>query len=322
MPIEVVQPGLSTTVQDRGRSGYYKVGIPPSGALDQFALTAANLLVGNDPGAAALECAYLGPELRFSEPRVLAVTGAELEPKVNGEGRPSWSSFTVEAGDVLTFGHVKRGARMYLAVAGGIDVPVMLSSRSTYTLGALGGYEGRPLSDGDQLSVGPDGAAEAGRSVPEELRPAMPTELEIRVVMGLYDHLLTDAGRETFLEAAWTLTPTADRVGFRYKGDQLEMVKRSQPFGAGSDPSNIVDCPYPIGSIQVPGGVEPIVLHRDAVSGGGYAMIATVISADMDTVAQSAPGSKTRFVPVSLEAALTARRERSQRQASLESALS
>ena len=158
--------------------------------------------------------------------------------------------------------------------------------------------------------------------MPEGLRPAMPTELEIRVVIGLYDHLLTDAGRETFLETAWTLTPTADRVGFRYKGDQLELVKRSQPFGAGSDPSNIVDSPYPIGSIQVPGGVEPIVLHRDAVSGGGYAMIATVISADMDTVAQSAPGSKTRFVPVSLEAALTARRERSQRQASLETALS
>ncbi|MGB0091202.1 MAG: biotin-dependent carboxyltransferase family protein [Solirubrobacteraceae bacterium] len=322
MPIEVVKPGLSTTVQDRGRSGYYNVGIPPSGALDQFALTAANLLVGNDPGAAALECAYLGPELRFTEPRVLAVTGAELEPSVNGEGRPSWSSFEVQAGDVLTFGPVKRGARMYLAVAGGIDVPVMLSSRSTYTLGALGGYEGRPLADGDQLSVGPDSAAEAGRSVPEELRPAMPTELEIRVVMGLYDHLLTDAGRKTFLETAWTLTPTADRIGFRYKGDQLEMVKRSQPFGAGSDPSNIVDSPYPIGSIQVPGGVEPIVLHRDAVSGGGYAMIATVISADMDTVAQSAPGSKTRFVPVSLEAALTARRERSQRRASLETALS
>jgi biotin-dependent carboxylase-like uncharacterized protein len=322
MPIEVVKPGLSTTVQDRGRSGYYNVGIPPSGALDQFALTAANLLVGNDPGAAALECAYLGPELRFTEPRVLAVTGAELEPSVNGERRPSWSSFEVEAGDVLTFGHVKRGARMYLAVAGGIDVPVVLSSRSTYTLGALGGYEGRPLADGDQLSVGPDSAAEAGRSVPEELRPAMPTELEIRVVMGLYDHLLTDAGRETFLETAWTLTPTADRIGFRYKGGQLELVKRSQPFGAGSDPSNIVDSPYPIGSIQVPGGVEPIVLHRDAVSGGGYAMVATVISADMDTVAQSAPGSKTRFVPVSLEAALTARRERSQRQASLETALS
>ena len=132
----------------------------------------------------------------------------------------------------------------------------------------------------------------ADRSVPEGLRPAMPKELEIRVVMGLYDHLLTDSGRATFFETEWTLTPVADRVGFRYKGEKLDLVKRKQPFGAGSDPSNIVDSPYPIGSIQIPGGVEPIVLHRDAVSGGGYAMIATVISADMDTVAAVRAGVK------------------------------
>jgi biotin-dependent carboxylase-like uncharacterized protein len=322
VPIEVVKPGLSTTVQDHGRVGYYNVGIPPSGALDQFSLLAANLLVGNGAEAAGLECAYMGPELRFTEPAVVAVTGGELEPRVNGEPRPSWSSFAVQAGDVLTFGHIRRGARMYLAVAGGIDEPMMLGSRSTYALGALGGHQGRPLAEGDGLAIGPAASGDAGRSVPEELRPAMPTELEIRVVMGLYDHLLTDTGRRTFLETTWTLTPVADRVGFRYKGDELEMVKRTQPFGAGSDPSNIVDSPYPIGSIQVPGGVEPIVLHRDAVSGGGYAMIATVISADMDTVAQSAPGSKTRFVPVDLEAALAARRERSARQGRLEEALS
>lgn len=320
MPIEVVKPGLSTTVQDVGRLGFYNVGIPPSGALDQFSLIAANLLVGNDRGAAALECAYMGPELRFGEPGVVAVTGAELEPRVNGEPREPWSSFAVQAGDVLSFGHVKRGARMYVAVGGGIDVPVTLESRSTYVLGALGGFAGRPLAEGDELALGSASGA-ADRSVPERLRPAMPKELEIRVVMGLYDHLLTDAGRATFFETEWTLTPVADRVGFRYKGEKLDLVKRKQPFGAGSDPSNIVDSPYPIGSIQIPGGVEPIVLHRDAVSGGGYAMIATVISADMDTVAQSAPGSKTRFVPVDLDGALTARAERTRRLQELQTAL-
>jgi biotin-dependent carboxylase-like uncharacterized protein len=320
MPIEVVKPGLSTTVQDVGRLGFYNVGIPPSGALDQFSLIAANLLVGNDRNAAALECAYMGPQLRFGEAAVVAVTGAELEPRVDGEPRDPWSSFSVQAGDVLSFGHVRRGARMYIAVSGGIDVPVTLESRSTYVLGALGGHQGRPLAEGDQLSVGP--AGEAGdRSVPEQLRPAMPKELEIRVVMGLYDHLLTDSGRATFFDTEWTLTPVADRVGFRYKGEKLDLIKRKQPFGAGSDPSNIVDSPYPIGSIQIPGGVEPIVLHRDAVSGGGYAMIATVISADMDTVAQSAPGSKTRFVAVELEDALAARAERSRRLQELEAAL-
>jgi biotin-dependent carboxylase-like uncharacterized protein len=313
MPIEVRQPGLSTTIQDRGREGYYHVGVPPSGALDQFSLVAANRLVGNPDGAAALECAYMGPELVFGETAVVAATGAELEPRVDGESRPPWTAFAVPAGATLTFGHLKGGARLYLAVAGGIDVPATLGSRSTYALGAMGGLDGRPLAAGDALAVGAANGARPGATVPERLWPTFAMELEIRVVMGLYDHLLTAGGRRTFEEATWTLTPVADRVGFRYKGPALEMLEREQPFGAGSDPSNIVDAPYPIGSIQVPGGVEPIVLHRDAVSGGGYAMIATVISADMDAVAQSAPGAKTRFVPVDLETALAARRERTAR---------
>jgi biotin-dependent carboxylase-like uncharacterized protein len=322
VPIEVVKPGLSTTVQDAGREGYYHVGVPPSGALDQFSLVAANLLVGNPADAAVLESPYMGPELRFTEPTVVAVTGAELEPRLNGESRPRWASFAVEAGDVLSFGHLRAGARMYLAVAGGIDVPEVLGSRSTYGLGALGGFDGRPLQPGDELALGaPTDGPAPGRSVPEALWPDLDDESEVRVVMGLYDHLLTEAGRATFLESTWTLTPVADRVGFRYKGEALDMVRREQPFGAGSDPSNIVDAPYPIGSIQVPGGVEPIILHRDAVSGGGYAMVATVISADLDAVAQSAPGSRTRFVSVDLEEALAARRERGRRMAALRTEL-
>jgi biotin-dependent carboxylase-like uncharacterized protein len=313
MPIEVRKPGLSTTIQDRGREGYYHVGVPPSGALDQFSLVAANRLVGNDDGAAVLECAYMGPELVFGEAAVVAATGAELEPRVDGKSQPRWTAFEVPAGATLSFGHLKGGARLYLAVAGGIDVPETLGSRSTYALGAMGGLEGRQLEEGDTLAIGRANGARPGGSVPERLWPTFAMELEIRVVMGLYDHLLTEDGRRTFEEAIWTLTPVADRVGFRYKGPKLDMLEREQPFGAGSDPSNIVDAPYPIGSIQVPGGVEPIVLHRDAVSGGGYAMIATVISADLDAVAQSAPGAATRFVPVDLEAALAARRERSAR---------
>jgi len=307
--IEVVKPGLSTTVQDAGREGYYDVGIPPSGALDQFSLACANLLVGNPEAAAALECAYLGPELRFGEAAAVAVAGAELAPKVDGEERPLWEAFEVPAGATLSFAHLRGGARAYVAVAGGIDVPELLGSRSTYALGSLGGFAGRPLAAGDSLPVGANGGRGSG-PVPEALRPTFATELEIRVVMGLYDHLLTD---DTFTESEWTLTPTADRVGFRYKGPKIPLVEREQPFGAGSDPSNIVDAPYPIGSIQIPGGVEPIILHRDAVSGGGYAMIATVISADMDAVAQSAPGARTRFVSVTLDEALAARAQRRRR---------
>lgn len=308
MPIEVRKPGLSTTIQDTGRSGYYDVGIPPSGALDQFSIAAANRLVGNPHDVAALEIVYMGPELRFTEDALVAVAGAELPPRVNGEPRPLWESFLVSAGDVLDFGFVKAGARAYVAVAGGIDVPLVLGSRSTYGLGGLGGLDGRPLIAGDELRIGA-GTGTEGRSLPVELRPVLSKEVEVRVVMGLYDHVLDPDGREAFLGTTWTLTPVADRVGFRYRGAELSTIDRTPPFGAGQDPSNIVDAPYPIGSIQVPGGVEPIILHRDAVSGGGYMMIATVISGDLDVVAQSAPNTQTRFVELSLDDALAARRD-------------
>ena len=309
MAIDVVKPGLATTVQDRGRIGYYEVGIPPSGALDQYSAVAANLLVGNPEDAAVLESVYLGPELRFTEPAVVAVTGAHMTPRVNGKEHPQWESFAVEAGDVLDFAFLTVGARIYIAVSGGIDVEPVLGSRSTYALGAMGGFGGRPLQPGDQLPVGGGGKGAPGRSLPAALHAEVGAEAEIRVVMGLYEHRLTADGRRTFLETVWNLTPVADRIGFRYRGADLEFVEREQPFGAGSDPSNIVDAPYPIGSIQIPGGVEPIILHRDAVSGGGYAMVATVISSDMDRVGQSAPNTKTRFVEVDLDGALAARKE-------------
>jgi biotin-dependent carboxylase-like uncharacterized protein len=320
--IEVRKPGLSTTVQDGGRTGYYHLGIPPSGALDQYALRAANLLVGNPAGAAALECVYMGPELVFDTDAVVAVTGASMVPKVGGEERPLWESFAVSAGDVLTFGYLTAGARAYVSVAGGIDVPEVLGSRSTYALGALGGFGGRPVAAGDRLPVGRAGAgAVPGRSVPADLRQVPGKDVEVRVVMGLYDHRLTAEGRARFLDTTWTLTPVADRIGFRYSGPELETVPREAPFGAGQDPSNIVDAPYPIGSIQVPGSVEPIILHRDAVSGGGYMMIATVLSGDLDVVAQSAPKTRTRFVEVDLDGALAARADHRTRYRRLAEAL-
>jgi biotin-dependent carboxylase-like uncharacterized protein len=309
MLVEVEVPGLSTTVQDRGRHGHYHVGIPPSGALDLLSALAANLLVGNPDEAAVLEATFTGPRLRFDEAAVVAVTGGLLPPRVNGEDRPMWASFAVDAGDVLEFGTLQAGARTYLAISGGIATEPKLGSRSTYALGALGGLEGRPLASGDILPLG-DGDGSPGRAIPEPLWPTFADAVEVRVVMGLYDHRLTTAGRGTFLEGTYELTPTSDRVGFRYKGEALELVEREQPFGAGSDLSNIVDAPYPIGSIQVPGGAEPIVLHRDAVSGGGYMMIGTVIASDLDVIAQCQPSTPTRFVEVSLDEALELRADR------------
>lgn len=310
MAIEIVETGLATSIQDQGRPGYYNVGIPPSGALDLMSAAIANALVGNEVNAAVIESTYMGPKLRFTAPAVVAVTGADIPLMVNGQPAPSWESFTVQSGDELSFGILTGGARMYIAVAGGIDVPVVLGSRSLYALGAFGGFAGRSLQAGDVLPVGASANATAGRKVAPDLRPSFSREVSVRVVLGLYDYRLTSAGMSSLIDRPWQLSTVADRIGFRYNGNTLEWQERKQPFGAGSDPSNITDAGYPVGSIQVPGGVEPIILHRDAVSGGGYAMVGTVISADMDVVAQCSPGTQTRFVPVSLEDALRARAER------------
>lgn len=312
MAIRVSAPGLATSVQDLGRPGYYHLGIPISGAMDRYALRAANLLVGNDEGAAVLETVFMGPQLEFTEDATVAVTGAELPPRVDGAPRETWTSFAIKAGQTLSFDYLKSGARACIAVGGGIDVPVALGSRSTYTLGALGGLDGRNLQAGDELHVGtPPRAAAEGRRIPEALRRASGSPVELRVMPGLYWHRVTEDSGRRFFEDTWKVAPEADRIGYRFRGGRpVEFVERGQPFGAGSDPSNIVDSCYPYGSIQVPGGTEPIILHRDAVSGGGYFMIGTVISADMDLIGQMQPNVPTRFVPVGMETALHARAER------------
>jgi len=312
MAIKVIKPGLATTVQDLGRPGYYDIGIPLSGAMDRYALCVGNWLVGNTEGAAALECVFMGPELQFTTDAIVAVTGAELPPKLDGAPLSTWQAFEVKAGQTLSFDFLKRGARAYVAVAGGIDVPVVLGSRSTYVLGALGGFEGRALKADDELAIGATQApAKLGRSVPTELRRGTQPIALLRMVPGLYQHRIKPDSLEGFFADSWKVAPEADRIGYRFRGGKpLAFVEREPPFGAGSDPSNIVDSCYPYGSIQVPGGTEPIVLHRDAVSGGGYFMLGTVISADMDLIGQLQPHAKIQFQAVTMDNALAARKER------------
>jgi biotin-dependent carboxylase-like uncharacterized protein len=318
--LEIKSPGLATTVQDRGRTGHYNVGIPQSGSMDQYSAELGNALVGNTAHEAVLECTYLGPVLATDRDAVVAITGAPVDVKVNGTSVPQWTRLQLRAGDELSFGVIQGGTRYYIAVQGGIDVPEVLGSRSTYSLGGIGGFQGRKLESGDQVPVGnplADREPPDVDTLPEDFRPAFVKEQTVRVVLGLYDHRLTEEGLDNLLTKKWTLTPVADRMGLRYSGPGVEWKDREQPFGAGSDPSNIVD----VGSIQIPGGTQPILLHRDAVSGGGYAMVGTVISADMDLVGRAAPGTVTSFVAVSLDEALVARREHAERKEHARAAL-
>jgi len=309
MSLRVSKGGLLTTVQDEGRTGVYHLGMPPSGAMDKFSYRVANMLVGNPPGAAVLEITYMGPELEVTADTVIAATGADMPMSISGEPAEPWTSHAVKAGDIVSFEYLRAGARAYLALAGGVDVPEVMGSRSTYTLVGMGGFEGRGLAEGDELALLPDGDGTPGRSVPEDLRPVFGKETELRLVVGLSSYRLEPESLAGFFATTWQVTPDANRIGYRYRGGELHFVDRTPPHGAGSDPANVTDIGYPVGSIQVPGGVEPIALLADAVTGGGYATIATIISADLDRAGQSKTNDATRFVEVDLDGALQARHE-------------
>jgi biotin-dependent carboxylase-like uncharacterized protein len=315
--IEVEAPGLYSTVQDRGRPGYYALGIPPSGAMDRFAHDAGNALVGNMPGAAGIETTFLGPTLTFREFTVVAVTGADVAVTLDGVRVPPWMSQVVRAGQTLQLGMTRAGARAYLAVRGGVDVPEVMGSRSTYVTSGLGGQEGRPLRAGDVLSVSqlvaPGSEPKGGVAGPEDLVPTYAHEREIRVVPGLCDYRLTPESVQQLYSEPFEVSIESNRTGYRLSGQPIEFVEREAPFGAGADPSNVVNLGYPVGSIQVPSGAELICLLRDAVTGGGYATIGTVISVDLDLLAQMKSPDRVLFTSVSVDVALAERAIRGER---------
>lgn len=308
--IKVINPGLATFVEDSGRYGYYHLGIPPGGALDQWSFKAGNLLLGNDINAAALEAALMGPVLEFEEGGFVAITGAEMTPIVNGEKKASHSVVEIPKGGTLSFDFLRGGARSYICVKGGIDVPVVMGSRSTYPLGGIGGYKGRKLEAGDILPIGDfTEKPQVGKALQDEYKIKLESIETLRVIMGLQDYKLTEDSVKGLFEDTFVVSSEADRTGYRFKnGRKFKYKDLPQPFGAGSDPSNITDACYPVGSMQAPGGNEPIVLLRDAPSGGGFAMYCTVISCDLDRMGQLPPNHKVRFQKVSMEEALEARK--------------
>jgi biotin-dependent carboxylase-like uncharacterized protein len=310
--LNILEGGLQTTVQDAGRFGWYHIGMPPAGAMDQFSFRVGNMLVGNGDDAAALEITFAGPVMETTEEAVVAVTGADVSVELNGTRVPQWVAHRVRPGDQIACGQAERGVRAYFCISGGITIPSLLGSRSTYLLARFGGVEGRRLQAGDLLPVGPvrpETDALVGRTIPSRFLPRLQREIEVRIIMGLCSYRLTDGSVEEFLRATWDVSTEADRVGYRLRGPAFRFKDREPPFGAGSDASNVVDVGYPVGSIQVPGGQEAILLMRDAVTGGGYATIGTAIQCDLDLLAQSPPGSKVTFRAVDVDDAMRARRE-------------
>lgn len=299
MRLLVHDGGPQTTVQDAGRPGYLRVGIPASGPMDAEAFAIANRLVGNPREAAGLECTLIGPRVEFADERLVAIAGAEMAVTLNGAEVPRWAAVRVGAGDVVKLGPARAGVRAYLAVEGGVATPPVLGSRATYLRGRLGGHEGRALRRGDVLPLGPPRNARPGRLRPD-LVPRYPEAIQAHVVLGPQDDRFTAAGIAAFLEGRYEVLPQADRMGARLQGPHIEHAR-------GHD---IVSDGVPLGGIQVVGDGQPIVLLVDRQSTGGYTKIATVCSFDVRRIGQLRPGQRVRFRSLSVAEAHALRRAR------------
>lgn len=296
--IEILEPGSFTTVQDLGRGDYQKYGIPPSGAIDPYSFQLANLLVGNERGAAGLEATISGPTIEFREETWFAIGATGWKPRLNGTEVPLWRSIKTEPGDRLSFEKADDGARAYVAVAGGIDVPSVLGSKSTNVRAEIGGFDGRALRAGDVLDVGTAGDV-TGQELPDEYRPTL-DENDVRVVLGPQDDHFTDEGIDTFLGSTYTIDADSDRMGIRLEGPAIEHARGADVISEGTAG----------GAIQVPENGTPIVLLSDRQTTGGYAKIATVIEADRPKLARMCPPDEVTFRDVSLAEAYEARDRR------------
>jgi antagonist of KipI len=286
--LRILRPGLLTTVQDLGRWGFQRWGVPVAGAMDAFALCCANRLVGNPDRTAALEITVTGPELSFEGPAVIALTGGDFSASLDGAAIPGWTAVAVGAGGTLTCGERRLGARAYLAVAGGVDVPPHLGSRATHVRSATGGLGGRALRSGDQLLVGRPAlpAREViGRSVPLPERPAYSPNPHLRVVLGPQAEVFPSVTLETLTGEPYLVTSESDRMGYRLAGPSLSH--------AGT--TDLVSDATPLGAIQVLPNGQPVLLMADRQPTGGYAKPAVVIAADLPLAAQLLPGDTLGF---------------------------
>lgn len=286
--IEILEPGALTTIQDAGRIGWGRFGVPPSGPVDAFAFNVANALVGNPRGTAALEITLSGPVLRTTQACLIAVCGAEFELWAGTIRVPCWHAVFLRAMDTLHFGQRRWGSRAYLAFAGGIETPPFLGSCATYLPGGFGGLEGRALRRGDVLQLGPVERGilqRAGQAHDPQNRPPYSPSPVLHVVMGPQSASFTAEARHTLLNESYTITPQADRIGVRLQGPRLHHVGAAEIVSDG-----IVS-----GCIQVPPDGQPIVMLADHPTTGGYPKIATVVTADLPLLAQCLPGDRVRF---------------------------
>jgi antagonist of KipI len=291
--LKILAPGGFTTIQDKGRFGYQQMGVPVSGALDAFAFYLANLLVGNNENQAVLEITIMGPSLEIQKEMNIALTGARMGMTLNNNPVEQWKSLRVKPGDILTISQVQAGCRSYLAVSGGIKVPKVMGSYSTYAGGKIGGLMGRHLAKGDNLKTHDVKLSANHKSIPENMIPKYPSNAIIRAIPGPQDDYF-DKGLTSLFASEYMVTAKADRMGYRLQGEALPIRDKM--------PKSIISEPSMPGGIQIPPDEQPIILLVEQTV-GGYAKIATVISTDLSKVAQTTPGDYIQFEKIDLKTA-------------------
>lgn len=318
MSVKVLRPGLLTTVQDLGRYGYQKHGVIVSGAMDSRSMRLANLLVGNPEGEAVLEMTLLGPTLRLTRDTLLAITGGDLSPEIEGEKLPMRKPVWVKGGSVLKFGACRSGYRAYLAFAGGLDIPEVMGSKSTYLRAGIGGYQGRALKEGDEIGVktptgqsltwlkkvpdNPSGCSFAstswfiaGESIPKGSKP-----VRIRATKGSQFENFTKDSQAQFFSDTFKLSAQSDRMGYRLSGLAMNLTQKLEMISEA----------VALGTVQVPPDGNPIILLADRQTVGGYPRIAQVAVADIPLIAQLKPGDFIQFEEIALTEAEQLYREK------------
>ena len=310
--VKVIKKGLETSVQDYpGRIGTLNLGFPPSGPMDSWSFRLANVLVENEPGAAALECQFMGPTLKFNSDRIIAITGADMSPKIDGSPVPLWESLEVKKDQVLEMAFATIGARSYIAFSGGINTTPWLGSRSTFHKAGVGGIEGKAIQEGQIIPLNKSKSV-AGRKIKKSSIPVMSTNKKwsVEVVKGPNDDWVDEKGHKMFLNSDWKLQSKSDRTGYRLDGPNWTFTEKATHKGLehGTFPSNIIDQGYPVGAINL-AGQTPIILVNDGPSMGGFIVPYTVPSASFWKLGQAKPGDSFNFVEISVEQAQTLRAE-------------
>jgi urea carboxylase len=310
--VKVIKKGLETSVQDYpGRIGTLNLGFPPSGPMDSWSFRLANVLVGNEPGVAALECQFMGPTLKFNSDRVIAITGADMSPKIDGAPAPLWESLKVKKDQILEMTFATVGARSYIAFSGGINTTPWLGSRSTFHKAGVGGIDGKAIQDGQIIPLNKSKSI-TGRKIKKSSIPVMSTNKKwsVEVVKGPNDDWVDEKGHKMFLNSDWKLQSKSDRTGYRLEGPKWSFSEKATNKGLehGTFPSNIIDQGYPVGAINL-AGQTPIILVNDGPSMGGFIVPYTVPSASFWKLGQAKPGDSFNFVEISVEKAQTLRSE-------------